>query len=158
MPFPYDFPITFQTGYFIEVSWNNDGDFVDAYDDLTINTKSIHLSRGKSGELGKAEVGQLSIILNNANNLYSPSNSAGGLYGSLLPKRPIKVYYSSGGVNYPLFYGYVEEIIPHPHLTEQDCIITAIDGLDFLSRQRPVLTVSKAVSSVEQLVFFSRPR
>jgi len=134
MPFPYTFPITFETGYFIEVDWNNDGDFIDTNDDLTINTKSIHFSRGKSDELGKADVGQLSITLNNETGLYSPSNSAGALYLSLLPKRPIKVYYSASGTNYPLFYGYIEEIIPHPHLTEQDAIITATDGLDFLSR------------------------
>ena len=134
MPFPYTFPITFETGYFIEADWNNDGDFVDTYDDLTINTKSVHFSRGKSDELGKAEVGQLSVTLNNADGLYTPSNSGGGLYLSLLPKRPIKVYYSSSGTDYPLFYGYIEEIIPHPHLSEQDCIINSTDGLDFLSR------------------------
>jgi len=134
MPFPYTFPFAFDSGYFVEVDWDNDGDFIDTYDDLTINTKSVHFSRGKSDELGKAEVGQLSVTLNNAAGLYTPSNSAGGLYLSLLPKRPIKVYYSSGGTNYPLFYGFIEEIIPHPHKTEQDCIITAVDGLDFLSR------------------------
>ena len=134
MPFPYNFPITFDSGYFVEVDWNNDGDFIDTNDDLTINTKSIHFSRGKSDELGKAEVGQLSVTLNNAAGLYTPSNSSGSLYNSLLPKRIIKVYYSSGGTNYPLFYGFIEEIIPHPHLSEQDCIITAVDGLDFLSR------------------------
>uniref|UniRef100_A0A6M3JWA4 Putative tail protein n=1 Tax=viral metagenome TaxID=1070528 RepID=A0A6M3JWA4_9ZZZZ len=129
MPFPYDFPISFPTGYLIEVTWGNA-----IYDDITADVKSIHFSRGKSDELGKAEVGQLSATLNNADGLYTPSNSGGNLYGSLLPKRPIKVYYSSGGADYPLFYGFIEEIIPHPHKTEQDCIITAIDGLDFLSR------------------------
>ena len=134
MPFPYTFPFTFESGYFVEVDWNNDGDFVDANDDLTINTKTVHFSRGKSDELGKAEVGQLAITINNASGLYTPSNSGGALYGSLLPKRTIKLYYSGGGTDYPLFYGFIEEIIPHPHLSEQDCIITAVDGLDFLSR------------------------
>jgi hypothetical protein len=134
MPFPYTFPFSFDSGYFVEVDWNNDGDFSDSYDDLTSNTKSIHFSRGKSDELGKADVGQCSITLNNADGLYTPSNSGGSLYGSLLPKRPIKVYYSSGGTDYNLFYGFIEEIIPHPHLSEQDCIINATDGLDFLSR------------------------
>ena len=60
MPFPYTFPITFDTkntGYFIEVDWDNDGDFDDTYDDISDDTKSIHFSRGKSDELGKAEVG-----------------------------------------------------------------------------------------------------
>jgi len=144
MPFPYTFPWVFDTGYFVEVDWANDGNFVGDYDDLTINTKSIHFSRGKSDELGKAEVGQLSITLNNADGLYTPSNSDGSLYGSLLPKRPIKVYYSGSGTNYDLFYGFIEEIIPHPHKTEQDCIITVTDGLDFLSRNDMSTALYKA--------------
>uniref|UniRef100_A0A6M3K366 Putative tail protein n=1 Tax=viral metagenome TaxID=1070528 RepID=A0A6M3K366_9ZZZZ len=129
MPFPYDFPITFPDNYLIEVEWGTS-----VNDDLTANTKSIHFSRGKSGELGKAEVGQLSITLNNASGLYTPSNSSGDLYAYLLPRKVIKVTYCDGAIDYPLFYGYIEEIIPHPHTTEQDCIITATDGLDFLSR------------------------
>jgi hypothetical protein len=134
MPFTYTFPFAFDSGYFVEVDWNNNGSFLDTYDDLTINVKNVSFSRGKSDELGKAEVGTCSVVLNNASGLYTPSNAAGALYGSLLPKRPIKVYYSSGGTDYQLFYGYIEEIVPHPHLSQQDCVITATDGLDFLSR------------------------
>ena len=137
MPFPYTFPFTFDarnTGYFIEVDWNNDGDFDEPYEDITSDVKIIHFSRGKSDELGKAEVGQATITLKNADNLYSPSYTAGNLYLSLLPKRPIRMLYTDGTTIYNLFYGFLEEIIPHPHLTEQDCIITAVDGLDFLSR------------------------
>ena len=62
MPFPYDFPITFDV-YYAEVDWNNDGDFSDTNEDITGNVKSIHFSRGKSDELGKAEVGQLSATV-----------------------------------------------------------------------------------------------
>ena len=120
--------------YAIVVDWNNDGDFSDANEDITANVKSIHFSRGKSGELGKSEVGQCSIVLNNTSGLYSPSNSGGALYLNLLPKRPIRIRATFASVTYNLFYGYIEEIIPHPHLSEQDCIITAVDGLDFLSR------------------------
>ena len=137
MPFPYTFEFYFDskdTGYFIEVDWNNDGDFDDQYDDVTSDAKSVHFSRGKSSELGKAEVGQCSITLNNASGKYTPSNSGGVLYNSLLPKRPIRVLYTDSSTIYNLFYGFIEEIIPHPHLDEQDCVIIAIDGLDFLSR------------------------
>ena len=129
MPFPYTFPITFPDKYLIEVAWGTS-----VNDDLTSNTKSIHFSRGKSDELGKAEVGQLSITLNNASGLYTPSNSAGDLYTYLKPKKVIKITYCDGATDYPLFYGFIEEIIPHPHLLEQDCIIMAVDGIDFLSR------------------------
>jgi len=138
MPFPYLFPITFPDDYLIEVEWGTS-----VNDDLTANTKSIHFSRGKSDELGKAEVGQFSITLNNADGLYTPSNSGGSLYTYLLPKKVIKVTYCDGATDYPLFYGFIEEIIPHPHLTEQDCIITAVDGLDFLSRHDMATTLYK---------------
>ncbi len=280
--------------YEVKVGWENNRDFEGLYDDITDDVKSIHYSRGKSDELGKAEVGQLSLVVNNADAKYTPSYSSSVLYGNLLPKRPLRVRaiqqlvtisgtkdlaaagdYSIGDVlsesagsgtawtfadvikikggfgyitkaqaicettglapsltlflfkatptcalndniantallhadidnyigkidfltmddlggdseslatpstygnlpigfncatgstslygvlvtrdaitgevagmdmiirltvelpQYDLFYGFIEEIIPHPHLTEQDCIITAVDGLDFLSR------------------------
>ncbi len=134
MPFPYTFPITFEVGYFIEIDWDNNGNFTGADDDITADIRSVHFSRGKSSELDKAEVGQFQIAINNATGKYTPPNAAGDLYGNLLPRRPVKFYYSTGGTDYPLFYGYIEEIIPHPHPSEQDCIITAVDGLDYLSR------------------------
>ncbi len=142
MPFPYTFPINFPDKYLIEVTWGNA-----IYDDITADVKSIHFSRGKSDELGKAEVGQLSITLNNATGKYTPSNTLSVLYGYLLPKKVIKIIYCSGATDYPLFYGFIEEIIPHPHLTEQDCIITAVDGLDFLSRHDLATALYKSTTS-----------
>ncbi len=119
--------------YEICVDWDNNSNFTGTYDDITADVKSIHFSRGKSDERGKAEVGQCSITVNNAGGKYTPS--AGGVISALLlPKRPIRIRATDSGTTYNLFYGYIEEIIPHPHLTEQDCIITAVDGLDFLSR------------------------
>ncbi len=129
MPFPITFPYTFPDKYLIEVTWGNA-----IYDDITADVKTIRYSRGKSSELGNAEVGQLSITLNNETGKYTPSNAASVLYGYLKPKKVISVVYCSGATDYHLFYGFIEEIIPHPHLTEQYCIITAVDGLDYLSR------------------------
>ena len=120
--------------YEICADWDNNGDFVDAFDNITADVKSVSYSRGKSNELGTAEVGSCIITLNNATGKYTPSNSLGDLYGKLLPKRPIRVRATYDGNTYNLFYGYIEEIIPHPHLSEQDCVITAVDGVDFLSR------------------------
>jgi len=129
MPFPYTFPITFPDKYLVEVAWGTA-----IYDNITSEVKSIHFSRGKSNEGSTSEVGQLSITLNNDTGKYTPSLTTSVLYGYLLPKKIIKVTYCDGATDYPLFYGFIEEIIPHPHLSEQDCIITAVDGLDFLSR------------------------
>jgi len=103
-------------------------------ENITGDVKSASFTRGKSDELGKAEVGQLSITVNNDSGNYSPSNSGGDYYGYLYPKRTIGIRAYDDDYNYQLFYGYVEEIIPHPHQSEQDAIITATDGLDYLSR------------------------
>lgn len=119
--------------YVIEVDWNNDGDFSDTYEDISSDVKEISFSRGKDEELGHAKVGVLELRVNNADAKYSPENSSGVLYGNLLPKRPIRVRTTSPGA-YNLFYGYIESIIPHPHLAEQDAYISAVDGLDFLAR------------------------
>ncbi|MBA7694057.1 hypothetical protein ES703_102658 [subsurface metagenome] len=75
----------------------------------------------------------MQIRVNNADGKYSPSLSTGALYGNLLPKRVIKVT-TTAPAAYNLFYGYIESITPHPHLSQQDAFISAIDGLDFLAR------------------------
>uniref|UniRef100_A0A6M3IZN6 Putative tail protein n=1 Tax=viral metagenome TaxID=1070528 RepID=A0A6M3IZN6_9ZZZZ len=126
--------VTYLTeGYYIDVDWDNNGNFTGTYDDITADVKTVSYSRGKSDELGKAEVGQCSITLNNADGKYTPGYG-GVISALLLPKRPIRVRAVLSGTIYNLFYGFIEEIIPHPHLSEQDCIITAVDGIDFLSR------------------------
>lgn len=99
-----------------------------------IDAMSTHFSRGKSDELGKAEVGQCIITVSNPGGTYTPSNTSGAYYGYLKPKRTLGIRAYDDDYNYNLFYGYIEEIIPHPHLSEQDCVITAVDGIDFLSR------------------------
>ncbi len=147
MPFPYTFEFPFTVpDYYVLVDWNNDGDFTDTYDDISADVTSIRYSRGKSDELGKAEVGNLTLTLNNASGKYTPSYSAGVLYGSLLPKRPIKVTWGTS-TGYGLFYGFIEEIIPHPHLSQQDCVITAVDGIDFLSRHDSATALYKSVAT-----------
>ncbi len=79
--------------YKIECDWDNDGDFLDANEDITADVKSISYGRGKNEELGKASPGYLEIRVNNSGGKYSPTNSGGDLYGKLLPKRVIKVRY-----------------------------------------------------------------
>ena len=120
--------------YEICIDWNLDGVFTGTYDNITADVKSLRFSRGKDDERGEAQVGNLTLTVNNSTGKYSPEKVGGVLYGNLLPKRPIRVRATYATVTYNLFYGYIEEIIPHPLLTEQDCVITAMDGLDFLAR------------------------
>ena len=136
-----------QATYEIAVDWHNAGCFntfpytfplvweaANHEDDITNDVKSLSFSRGKDTQLGKAAVGSLEMRVNNNDKKYSPEYSSSPLYGNLLPKRPLRVRANYGGTWYNLFYGFIEEIIPHPHPQEKDCYISALDGLDFLSR------------------------
>jgi len=129
----------------IYVDWNNDGDFADAYDDITSDVKYLTIRRGRSSELGVAEAGTLELRLTDPDRKYSPENASSVIVtsgGSLLPKRPIKVTASLGGV-VSLFYGYLENLICHPSYDEQETYLYAIDGLDFLSRAEISSTLYK---------------
>jgi hypothetical protein len=133
------------TSYYVKCDWDNNNNFTGSSDEITSDVKEISFSRGKDSELGKAMVGSLTLTLNNETGKYSPSNINSPLYGNLLPRRPIKVgcITGSASTDYPLYYGFIEEIIPHPHSTEQDCVITSLDGLDYLARQELETTLLK---------------
>ncbi len=144
MPFPYTFPFSFEEDaeYAVYVDWDNDGVFTEAIDDITSDVKEIRFSRGKDSQLGKASPGQLMIRVRNDDKKYSPEYSLSPLHDLLLPKRPIKVM-TLGPIQVVLFYGFIEDIIPHPHWAEKDAHISAVDGLDFLARAELDTALSK---------------
>jgi len=128
------------------VSWDGTGNFDGAYDDITADVKYLRIRRGRNSELGFAEMGTLEMRVKDANGKYSPENSSGVLYGSLLPKRQVKVRGSLGGeIN--IFCGYLEEIVCHPNLEQQESYLYVVDGLDFLSRAEISGTLYKNTAS-----------
>jgi hypothetical protein len=135
------------TKYKIKVDWDNDGSFSEQYDDITSDIKSIRFSRGRDDELGKAQIGELTLTLKNETGKYTPSKISSPLFGKLLPRRTIQIRSIFNNTLYNLFYGFIEEIIPHPNFTEQDCIITALDGLDFLAKQELETSLYKGEST-----------
>lgn len=122
--------------YSVCVDWDNNGDFVGAFDDITSDVlhNSLYWRRGKSLELDKCEPGTCEFMVKNADNKYNSENAGSDLAGNLLPRRPVRVQAVFDGNTYPLFYGYISEINPHPHPDEQYAYIRAIDGLDYLAR------------------------
>ena len=128
-----------ESGYDVEVDWNNDGDFEDTYDDITADvlTTGAHKmvwERGRESELERMATGTLEIVVKNADGKYSPENASSVLSPNLLPGRPIRVRASRDGTIYNLFKGRIEKYVPHPNLDEQVCYILATDGLDQLAR------------------------
>ena len=114
--------------YNICIDWNNDGDFLDAYENVNKDVRFIKYKRGKTTRLGSASPGELELRLNNMDGKYSPSNASSPIYTNLKLGRPVRVQAVYDAVTYDLFYGYISEIAPHPHLAEQDCYMRVMDG------------------------------
>ena len=125
--------------YDIRVDWNNDGDFIDANEDISADVKGFSWERGKDEKLPfdlvKANTGMCNLTVFNDNKKYTPSYSGGVLYGNLLPRRAVRVQITMGGLTYNSFYGYIEKIIPYPRAAERYATIFCVDGMDYLNLQ-----------------------
>ncbi len=129
--------------YQVFVDWNTDGDFSDTGEDISAYVKRITIDRGRANVLRKVVAGTVEIKLVNNDGRFSPSNGASPLTG-LLPNRRVKVQATFGGSTYPLFAGYLTDIIPHPALGEQFCYIYASDALKRLSETEITLAMQTA--------------
>lgn len=121
------------TSYSIQVDWNNDGDFSDAYEDISADVKEVSIERGRDSELGECSAGTLELRVINTDGKYSPQH-AGPLYGNLKKGRPCRVRATYATVTYDLFYGYLERIVPNPDKQSQDAYIYATDLLARMGR------------------------
>ena len=120
--------------YGFAVDWNNDGDFVDANEDILADVKRMVWERGVESELEGIGTGVLGLTVRNETGKYSPENTASVLYPNVLPGRPIRIQAIHLGTTYTLFTGYIERIVPHPRQDVQDCEILCVDGMDRLAR------------------------
>jgi hypothetical protein len=111
--------------YAVHIDWDGDGDFSETSEDVTTSVKSVRWRRGKDREWGTAQSGSCEVLLADTNGTYNPITNP-----DVRPKRKMQV--SVGGA--PLFTGWIEEINPHPGQNDLECYVSAIDGMDYLSR------------------------
>ena len=102
--------------YELAVDWNNDGDFIDANEDITSYVLTLRAERGRfepSTLSGKAIAGRLTAELNNTNGIFSSFNTSSPLSGNLLPGRPVRWRVTSPST-VTLWQGHLDQIIPLP--------------------------------------------
>ena len=85
--------------YRCEIDWDGDGDYLDTGEDVTARVrggKGIKITRGRDQirALAPPMAAKLALTLDNTSRDYSPENSGGPLYGSLLPGRSVQVWAS----------------------------------------------------------------
>jgi len=92
----------------VAVDWNDNGSFSDANEAVTANVLRIRTKRGRTKVGDKFAPGSMTVTLDNQSGLYSPHNSGGALFGSLLPGRVIKAEVTdSVPTTHGVFYGYI---------------------------------------------------
>lgn len=103
------FTFEFRAAYALEVDWNNDGDFGDAYEDISAYTTALDYYYGRdyaSQLVGRSVAGKLRAQLLNTNGLFSSFNASSPLTGNLLPRRKVRL--RSVNADTVIFAGFLE--------------------------------------------------
>jgi hypothetical protein len=135
----------------VYIDWENNGTFVDESSRLV----SLDVNRGRNKKFNSSgpehiPAGTILASLENYDRGYDPYYSSGALYGYLRPGRTIKITATYNGVVYPVFYGYVSDI--RPDSLSGTARISAVDGLQFLARQKcSTLATQNNISSSEAI-------
>jgi hypothetical protein len=134
-----DFNITptLTAGYTVAVDWTGDGTFTGAYDDVTNDVLArgpvvFEYGRDQDRQLAPPKVGQLTMLLCNADRVYSPENVESPLVNDLQPAAPVKVETVVQDTLYPLFTGRIDDFEVHPDRGDRSADITAVSLLALL--------------------------
>lgn len=135
-------------------------DFTGTYDDLTAETKSFRISRGRDDNLDPMRAGECTITLKDTNGKFNPKNASSVLTGQLLPMRPVRIRATLSGTTYGLFRGFIRSIDHNADAREST--INAVDLYIWLSRVSPTIasattTTGGAISLILDAVGWTDP-
>ena len=97
------------TRWTIGIDWDRDGN----YTDETARVTSAKWSLGC--QLAYMDVGndaKLTLVMRNEDKRFTPENSAGSLYGKLVPLRPVKLESNDGTTTRTHWSGWIATILP----------------------------------------------
>jgi len=94
------------------VDWDNDG--WGAGDEITDYAIDVQARAGMGSEITQrvANIGELTITLNNASKRFSPTNASSPLYGKLKPNLPVRVQATDGVTTWTVFTGVTRAFVP----------------------------------------------
>jgi hypothetical protein len=141
------------TTYQLQVDWDNNGDFIGTYDDITSDVLSVSFRRGRdyaSQLTGNSSAGKFTAILNNESGKYSPLNASSVLAGNILPARSVR-FGTGASASFPytfpfdfsteaqdMWAGKLQTIAPKPASTAlATCTLEAYGALGYLNEFMP---------------------
>ncbi len=117
-----------------KIGVTNPGASSPSFTDCSTRVRSISVRRGRQNELDRTETGTLTMLMENSDRVFDPTNTSGALYGLLLPMRKVAVAAVVGGTSYSLFNGFVESFGQTWDGNNVGwCTIQAADGLKVLA-------------------------
>ena len=105
--------------------------------DVSDYVRNASIRRGRTTELSSYSPGTASIVLDNRDRLFDPSNSAGPYYGNLLPMKRIRIRATVGVTTATIFAGYVLGWpVEYPGFTDSTVTVSCVDAMRLLENQR----------------------
>jgi len=119
-----------------EVDWANNG----TYTDEAARVGRLAIRRGRANALSASgpqhvEPGEAWGEFLNSDRRFDAFNASGALYGNILPGRPVRIKVNVDGVIYPLFAGYLFDLVSLGPRTHR-AAFRFIDGLSLLDLQK----------------------
>lgn len=102
--------------------------------DVSAYVRGIDINRGRSNDLDAFTAGTASVILDNRDGRFNPSNTAGPYSPNVRPRKQIRIRATWNATTYPLFYGYVQTWPQEYPAMGEDAVttVTAVDALALL--------------------------
>lgn len=128
---------TLADGYTVAIDWNNDGDFDDPNDDVTLavlqgGPVTFQYGRDQARALSPPRVGAIGFTLCNPDGLYSPENPDSPISQDIEPAAPIKVEEVIDDTLYPLIMGRIDNFSVETSRGNRSAAITGLDDLALL--------------------------
>ena len=110
----------------------------DSDDSVDVSSIALQASirRGRNRILDKFEAGSATVVLQDDNGNFNPSNTASPYYGKILPLRKITIFANYDGTQYTLFSGFIMQFITHFAVGINDrssVTLVCVDGFRMLT-------------------------
>jgi len=111
------------------------------FESVKADVKDIQIRRGRVGQDGFMNAGQMTLVLGDGDGTYNPENPTSVLAPNVVPLRPIRVRATHNSVTYGLFFGFITRIEHNPSLNARETRVEAMDFFHWLDVFKPTISL-----------------
>ena len=98
--------------------------------DVSNVVDGITTTRGRNAQADTFQTGTLTLRIVDQNGDFNPQNAAGPYYGLLTPMRKVQITATYGGIEYPMFSGFITSYTTTTPKMATDVVYTTITAVD----------------------------